>query len=98
MRTRSIATLAIGTGLIAGFTLILGGVPVRAAEPADTASTVAQERFIDESQENGGYGDMAVAAPELVIDADQENGSSDTELRAVPLEMVIDESQENGGL
>ena len=91
---RLIAALAIGVGLIAGTTMF-GAVPVRAAEHGET--TLAQERFIDESQENGGYGDLRVTAPSFVIDADQENGSSDTEVTVASPEIVIDESQENGG-
>ena len=71
---------------------MFGGAPVRAAEQGER--TLAQERFVDESQENGGYGDLRMTAPRLVIDADQENGSSDTELRMAPLMLVIDESQE----
>ena len=92
---RLIAALAIGAGLVAGLTPVFGGAPVRAAEHGET--TLAPERFSDEAQENGGYGDLRVTAPRLVIDADQENGSSDTELRLAPLVLVIDESQENGG-
>ena len=38
-----------------------------------------------------------VTAPSFVIDADQENGSSDTEVTVASPEIVIDESQENGG-
>ena len=91
---RVIATLAISAGLVAGMT-VFGGAPVRAAEHGET--TLAQERFINESQENGGYGDLRVSAPSFVIDADQENGSSDTEVTVASPEIVIDESQENGG-
>ena len=92
---KAILGLAIGTGLIAGFSVLLSGSETRAFNPAETANTVNAGMVIDESQEVGGYPAATVRLPhELVFDESQENGGSFmTTLRNA----VIDESQEVGG-
>ena len=52
---KAILGLAIGTGLIAGFSTILNGSKTLAFNPADAATTVNAGIVIDESQEVGGY-------------------------------------------
>ena len=94
---RSIAALAIGTGLVVGFTLF-GGAPVR-AEHAETTLTITQEQIIDELQENGSIPELRMPLPhELVFDEAQENGEVPEVRTAVPDELLFDEVQENGVL
>ena len=51
---KAILGLAIGTGLIAGFSIILNGSETRAFNLAEAATTVNAGMVIDESQEVGG--------------------------------------------
>ena len=96
---RLIAALAIGTGLVAGFTLMFGGAPVRAAEHAETTLTITQERFIDELQENGIILELRLTLPhESVFDEAQENGVVPEIRTALSDWFLFDEVQENGVL
>lgn len=52
---KAILGLAIGTGLIAGFSVLLSGSETRAFNPAETANSVNTGTVIDESQEAGNY-------------------------------------------
>ena len=92
---KAILGLAIGTELIAGFSVLLSGSETRAFNPAETVNSVNTGMVIDESQEVGGYPGATVRLPhELAFDESQENGGSFmTTLRNA----VIDESQEVGG-
>ena len=51
---KAILGLAIGTGLIAGFSVLLSGSETRAFNPAETVNSVNTGMVIDESQEIGG--------------------------------------------
>lgn len=76
---KTIVRLAIGVGMIAGFGLMLSGVPTRAFNPSDSARAASVGFVIDESQENGGYVALKASRPHLtVFDEEQENGSSFT--------------------
>jgi len=90
---KAILGLAIGTGLIVGFSVLSNGAETRAFNPAETALAVNAEMVIDESQEVGGYPAATVRLPhELAFDESQENGFMTT-----TRSLVIDESQEVGG-
>jgi hypothetical protein len=52
---KAILGLAIGSGLIAGFSIILNGSETRAFNPVEAATTVNAGMVIDERQEVGGY-------------------------------------------
>ena len=70
MKTRTISKKAIlgpaiGTGLIAGFSVILSGSETRAFNPAEAARTANAGLVIDETQEVGGY---VAPSQRLVID------------------------------
>ena len=99
MKTRTISKkailgLAIGTGLIAGFSVILSGSETRAFNPAEAARTANAGLVIDETQEVGGY---VAPSQRLVIDESQEVGGYTASKRTPVLGMVIDEGQEVGG-
>ena len=82
METRTISKkailgLAIGTGLIAGFSVLLSGSETRAFNPAEAARTVNAGMVVDESQEVGGYPVAKVSQPhELAFDESQELGGN----------------------
>ncbi|MCI0857901.1 MAG: hypothetical protein J4N81_04120, partial [Chloroflexi bacterium] len=50
---KTIIGLAIGTGLIAGLSVLISGAETRAFNPAETARAVTAGMVIDESQEAG---------------------------------------------
>ena len=76
---KTIIGLAIGTGLIAGLSVLISGAETRAFNPAETARAVTAGMAIDQSQENGGYVASKVSRPHLMVfDEGQENGSSFT--------------------
>ena len=52
---KAILGLAIGTGLIAGFSVLLSGSETRAFNPAETVNSVNTGMVMDESQEVGVY-------------------------------------------
>ena len=93
---KAILGLAIGTGLIAGFSVLLGGSETRAFNPAEAARAVNAGMVIDEGQEVGGYPVASVSLPhELAFDESQENGGNFMTTRG---NTVINENQEVGGL
>ena len=66
---KAIFGLAIGTGLIAGFTVLLSGTETRAFNPAETAKSANAGMVIDESQEVGNYPASKLASTQgFVID------------------------------
>ena len=72
---KAILGLAIGTGLIAGFSVLLSGAETRAFNPAETAKSVNTGMVIDESQEVGGYPpSKRTPVQGMVIDESQEIG------------------------
>ena len=103
MKTRTISKkailgLAIGTGLIAGFSVLLSGSETRAFNPAEAARTVNAGMVIDESQEVGGYvASKRTPVLGMVTDESQEVGGYPVAKVSQPHELAFDESQENGG-
>lgn len=103
MKTRTISKkailgLAIGTGLIAGFSLISSGSETRAFNPAEAGKTVNAGMVFDESQEAVNYPVSNLASSQgMVIDESQESGGYPTAKVSLPHELAFDESQENGG-
>ena len=96
---KAILGLAIGTGLIAGFSVLLSGTETRAFNPAETAKLANAALVIDESQEAGNYpASKRTPALGMVIDESQEVGGYPASKRTPVQGMVIDESQEVGGL
>ena len=96
---KAILGLAIGTGLIAGFSVLLSGAETRAFNPAETASSVNAGMVIDESQEVGGYpASKRTQVQGMVIDESQEVGGYPASKLTPVQGMVIDESQEIGGI
>ena len=94
---KAILGLAIGTGLIAGFSIILNGSETRAFNPAEAATTVNAGMVIDVSQEAGNYPVSKLASSQgMVIDETQEVGNYPASKLALTQGMVIDESQEAG--
>ena len=72
---KAILGLAIGTGLIAGFSVLLSGSETRAFNPAETVNSVNTGMVIDESQEVGGYpASKRTPVQGMVIDESQEIG------------------------
>jgi hypothetical protein len=102
MKTRTISKkailgLAIGTGLIAGFSLISSGSETRAFNPAEAGKTVNAGMVFDESQEAVNYPVSNLASSQgMVIDESQEAGNYPVSKLASSQGMVIDESQEAG--
>ena len=95
----AILGLAIGTGLIAGFSVLLSGSETRAFNPAETANSVNPGTVIDESREAGNYpASKRTPALGMVIDESQEVGGYPASKRTPVQGMVIDESQEIGGI
>ena len=96
---KAILGLAIGTGLIAGFSVLLSGSETRAFNPAETVNSVNTGMVIDESQEVDGYlASKRTLAQSMVIDESQEVGGYPASNRTPVQGMVIDESQEIGGI
>ena len=95
---KAILGLAIGTGLIAGFSIILNGSETRAFNPAEAATTVNAGMVIDVSQEAGNYPVSKLASSQgMVIGESQEAGNYPASKLASSQGMVIDEGQEVGG-
>ena len=95
---KAILGLAIGTGLIAGFSVLLSGTETRAFNPAETVRFVNAGMVIDESQEAGNYpASKRTPVQGMVIDESQEVGNYPASERTPVQGMVIDESQEVGG-
>ena len=95
---KAILGLAIGTGLIAGFSVLLSGAETRAFNPAETAKSVNTGMVIDESREVGGYtASKRTPVQGMVIDESQEVGGYPAATVRLPHELAFDESQENGG-
>ncbi len=95
---KAILGLVIGTGLIAGFSVLLSGTETRAFNPAETAKSVNAGMVIDESQEAGNYPASKLASTQgFVIDESQEGGGYPASKRTPVQGMVVDESQEVGG-
>ena len=96
---KAILGLAIGTGLIAGFSVLLSGAETRAFTPAETANSVNAGMVIDESQEVGGCpASKRTQVQGMVIDESQEVGGYPASKLTPVQGMVIDESQEIGGI
>ena len=67
--------LAIGTGLIAGFSVLLSGTETRAFNPAETVRSASAALVFDESQEAGTYpASKRTPVQGMVIDESQEVG------------------------
>ena len=95
---KAILGLAIGTGLIAGFSIILNGSETRAFNPAEAATTVNAGMVIDVSQEAGNYPASKLASSQgMVIDEGQEVGGYPVAKVSLAHELAFDESQEVGG-
>ena len=94
---KAILGLAIGTGLIAGFSVLLSGTETRAFNPAETVRSVNAGMVIDESQEAGNYPASKLTTLQgLVIDESQEVGNYPASKLTTLQGLVIDESQEVG--
>ena len=95
---KAILGLAIGTGLIAGFSVLLSGSETRAFNPAETVNSVNTGMVIDESQDVDGYlASKRTLVQSMVIDESQEVGGYPGATVRLPHELAFDESQENGG-
>ena len=96
---KAILGLAIGTELIAGFSIILNGSETRVFNPAEAATTVNAGMVIDVSQEAGNYPVSKLGSSQgMVITETQEVGGYVASKQTPVQAMVIDESQEVGGV
>ena len=96
---KAILGLAIGTELIAGFSIILNGSETRVFNPAEAATTVNAGMVIDVIQEAGNYPVSKLGSSQgMVITETQEVGGYVASKQTPVQAMVIDESQEVGGV
>ena len=90
---KAILGLAIGTGLIAGFSIILNGSETRAFNPAEAATTVNAGMVINVSQEAGNYPASKLASSQgMVIDEGQEVDGYPVAKVSLAHELAFDES------